>query len=167
MTIVLRLLHIIGGLLWVGGLGFVMFLIPAVRKTGPAGGQFMQHLVSKTTFPIYMPIVGLVTTLAGFALYWRDMTVSNGSFGASRMGMTYGIGGAAALVALIVGGVMTGGSAGKLAKISQAAAAAGGPPSAEQMQRIGAMQARMNLGARISGTAPRSRPRTSPRSAFA
>src|SRR4051812_3626947 len=81
MTIALRLLHIIGGLLWVGGLGFgVMFLLPAVRATGSAGGQFMNHLVTKTKFVMYMPVVGLLTVLAGFGLYWHDNSISSGSF---------------------------------------------------------------------------------------
>ncbi|MBA3495855.1 MAG: hypothetical protein H0T86_01975, partial [Gemmatimonadales bacterium] len=42
VTLVLRLLHILGGSLWVG-VAFLMagFVIPTFRETGPAGGRFM------------------------------------------------------------------------------------------------------------------------------
>jgi hypothetical protein len=153
MTIVLRLLHIICGVLWVGGLGLmVMFIMPAVGRTGAAGGQVMQDLVKVSKVTVYMPVLGLVTVLAGMGLYYHDIHASNGEFARSTMGMTYGIGAAAAILGLIIGGVMTGGSAGKIAKISASAASAGGPPSAAQMAEIGALQARMRLGARISFT---------------
>jgi hypothetical protein len=150
-TILFRLLHIVFGVLWVGGLGLlVMFILPAVGALGPVGGQFMQHIIKNTKLTTFMPAIGGVTVVSGFWLYWHDMSVSGGTFGASRQGMTLGLGGLLGTVALIVGGIMTGGSAGKIAKISSAAAAAGGPPSAEQMAQIGVLQARMRLGARIS-----------------
>src|SRR4051812_37716656 len=138
MTIVLRLLHIVCGVLWVGGLGLmVMFIMPSVGRTGAAGGQFMQHMVGKTKLTTFMPTLGFITVLAGMGLYYQNIRLSNGTFGKSTAGMTYGLGAAAAILALIIGGAMTGRAAGKLGKISAAAAAAGGPPSATQMAEIG------------------------------
>lgn len=151
MTMVLRLLHIICGVLWVGGAGvMVMFILPAVGATGPAGGQFMQHVVTKTKLTVYLPILGVITVLAGFGLYYHDMSISGGGFGSSRSGMVYGIGGALALVALILGGAMTGSAAGGIQKITNAVAASGGPPTAEQTQQLIALRGRMALGARIA-----------------
>jgi hypothetical protein len=151
MTIVLRLLHIIMGVLWVGGIGLlVMFIMPAVGRTGPTGGQFMQHLIRNTKMTAYLPTLGVVTVLSGFGLFWRDMRMSDGAFAASRSGMTYSIGGLAAVITLFVGGIMTGGSAAKIGKIMAEAGAAGGPPTPEQSQRIAALQARMRLGGRLS-----------------
>jgi hypothetical protein len=148
MTIVLRLLHIICGVLWVGALGLMtMFLMPAIGRTGPIGGQFMQHLVNKTKLTAYMPVLAIITVLAGFGLYYIDMRASAGSFGRSAMGMAYGIGGAAAVVGFLVGGIMTGGSAGKIGKIT---ATLSGPPSPEQAAEIAKLQGRMKTGARIS-----------------
>src|SRR5947208_2025225 len=109
MTIVLRLLHIIFGVLWVGGIGMLMmFIMPAVGATGAVGGQFMQHLITNSKIPVYLPVLGIITVLSGFALYWNDASMSGGSFASSRAGMTYGLGGAAATLALIIGGIMTG-----------------------------------------------------------
>jgi hypothetical protein len=151
MTIVLRLLHITFGVLWVGAMGLmVMYVMPAIGKAGPAGGQVMQHLMGKGKVTTYMPILGIVTVLAGFTLYYRDMHASNGTFAGSRMGMTYGIGGVSAVLALIVGGAMTGASGTKMMKISAEVAAGGGRPTPEQAAQMGALQARMKLGARIT-----------------
>jgi hypothetical protein len=148
MTIVLRLLHIICGVLWVGALGLlVMFIMPAVGRSGPAGGQFMQYLMSKTKVTTFMPILALVTVLAGIGLFVIDSRGSNGTFARSAMGMTYSIGGLAAVIGFITGGIMTGGSANKIAKISSSIT---GAPSPEQASEIAALQARMRTGARIS-----------------
>jgi hypothetical protein len=148
MTIALRLLHIIAGVLWVGALGLmVMFIMPAVGRTGAAGGQFMQHMVKNTKLTTYMPMLGLVTVLAGAGLYYHNIRLSNGEFARSTMGMVYGIGAVAAILGLIIGGAMTGGSANKIGKIS---AAAGGSPSPEQAAQIAALQVRMRTGARVT-----------------
>jgi uncharacterized membrane protein len=150
LVILLRLLHIILGVLWVGGIGLLTwFIIPAVGMAGPSGGQFMQTLTVRTKLVRYMPAIGGLTVLAGFALFWRDMSVSGGSFAQTRAGMTFSIGGLAALIALIVGGIMMGRSAKELGEIGTRVSQAGSPPSPEQAQRIGALQARMKSGASI------------------
>jgi hypothetical protein len=148
MTIALRLLHIICGVLWVGAVGMmVMFIMPAAGRTGAAGGQFMQHLVNKSKVTVYMPMLGLLTVLAGFGLYYQNIRASSGAFARSTMGMTYGFGAATAILALIVGGALTGSAATKIGKISAAAA---GSPTPAQTAEIAALQARMRLGARIA-----------------
>jgi hypothetical protein len=148
MTIVLRLLHIICGVLWVGAVGMmVMFIMPAVGRTGATGGQFMQHLVKHTKFTVYMPILGVITVLAGFGLYYHDMRVSDGTFARSTMGMTYGLGAVSAILALVVGGAVSGSAANKLQKIAGEAA---GSPSPAQAAEMAALQARMVTGARLA-----------------
>jgi uncharacterized membrane protein len=145
MIIVLRLLHVVGGLLWVGSVALaVLFVAPTAGAIGPAGGQFMGYLVNKTKFPVY------VTVLAGLALYWHDMSISGGSFASSPMGMTYGIGGAFAVVALIIGAAVTGRTTNDLGRLSAAVQAQGGPPSPEQAAQLAQLSGRLRSSARIT-----------------
>ena len=48
LLIVLRLLHIVLGVFWVGAVVFIAFLLfPSVRESGPAGGAVMQRLMGR------------------------------------------------------------------------------------------------------------------------
>ena len=52
MLILMRLVHIVGGVFWAGTAMFtVVFLIPAVRALGPAGGPVMQEIAEKRKLP--------------------------------------------------------------------------------------------------------------------
>ena len=109
MTIVLRLLHIICGVLWVGGVGvLVMFIMPAISATGPIGGQFMQHVAKNTKISVFFPMLGVLTVLSGLGLFWHNQSVSSGTFASSRPGMAYSLGAASAILALIIGGIAAG-----------------------------------------------------------
>jgi hypothetical protein len=99
-TILFRLIHIICGVMWVGGIGVIaMFVMPSVAATGPAGGQFMQHVVKNTRLTTYLPALGVVTVLSGFGLFWRNTSISSGAFASSRPGMTYSLGAVFAIAA--------------------------------------------------------------------
>ena len=67
---ILRLLHIVGGLVWVGA-AIVMscYIEPALDKAGADGNRIMRRLYSETSFPRLIPISALVTTVAGLLLY--------------------------------------------------------------------------------------------------
>jgi uncharacterized membrane protein len=68
--LILRIAHIFGSVLWVGSAIFYIFLVsPAVKSLGPAAGQFMQSLVGKQRYPLYMNVVSLVTILSGIYIY--------------------------------------------------------------------------------------------------
>ncbi len=67
---VLRLLHIVGGLIWVGAAVVLSFYIePALEKAGADGGRILRGLYSETSFPSLLPVSALVTTVAGLLLY--------------------------------------------------------------------------------------------------
>lgn len=67
---VLRLLHIVGGLIWVGAAVVLSFYIePALEKAGADGGRILRGLYSETSFPSLLPISALATTVAGLLLY--------------------------------------------------------------------------------------------------
>ena len=66
----LRLLHIVGGLVWVGAAVVMSFYIePALDRAGAVGGRIWRHLYNETSFPRLIPLSALVTTIAGLLLY--------------------------------------------------------------------------------------------------
>lgn len=149
--ILFRLVHVISAVLWVGGFAMlVVFVLPAVRASGPSGGQVMRAMLVKTRLASYFPWVGGLTVLSGLAMMWRDSTISESNWAASRSGMVFSIGGLAGLIALIVGGIMVGRSISQLRSIALASDPAV-PPSPEQAARMAQLQERANVGNRIVG----------------
>ena len=147
--IVFRLFHVICGVLWVGGMVLlVAFILPAVRASGPSGGQVMRNLLVQTRLASYFPSIGGLTVLSGFAMMWRDSAISQDNWAASGPGIAYSIGGLAGLIALIVGGTMIGRSVNQI-RVLALASDPDAPPSPEQAARIAQLQARADLGNRI------------------
>ena len=101
--IVLRIIHILGGIIWVGiGLFMVFFLAPALQSIGPAAGQVMGAL-QKRKFMVILPIIAILTILSGLRL----MMIASGNFGAgyfqSPMGRTFAGAAVAAILAFVIG----------------------------------------------------------------
>jgi uncharacterized membrane protein len=144
MMIVLRLIHIVGGVFWVGGmLQTAAFLFPAVRATGAQGGRVMQELIQRRRLPIYMSSAAGLTILSGFVMYGRNAAATNGAWASTRPGIAYGLGGLAAILALAIGAAVGASAGRKLAALGERVQATGGPPSAEQASQMAALQARM------------------------
>src|SRR5262244_1789495 len=103
MMLVLRFLHIISGVFWVGGSLFAArFLMPSLRAAGPAAGPVLAEL-AKRRVPAAMMGASLVNVASGI---WMMVIVSGGAPGVwmlSPMGRTIAIGGGLAILAVIVG----------------------------------------------------------------
>jgi uncharacterized membrane protein len=64
----LRLIHILGGIFWVGSMMFTtFFLAPAIRSSPAVAGQVMAGLQKRRHF-IMLPIVALLTIASGLRL---------------------------------------------------------------------------------------------------
>ena len=67
---VLRLLHIVFGLIWVGAAFSLSYYIePTAAASAPEGGSFLRALYSGTNFRRLIPLSALITTVAGLLLY--------------------------------------------------------------------------------------------------
>ncbi len=67
---VLRLLHIVAGIIWVGAAVLISFYIePAAEKAGAEGRGFLRQLYSGTGLPRLIPLSAFITTVAGLLLY--------------------------------------------------------------------------------------------------
>jgi len=103
VLIVLRVLHIVFGVYWVGAiLFFVTFLQPGVRDAGPDGMKVVQQIIRRGYLNI-LPAIAGTTILAGLALYWIDARAMDGAWMASGTGRGFTVGATAAIVAFLVG----------------------------------------------------------------
>jgi uncharacterized membrane protein len=139
---VLRVAHIISGILWAGGaLALTLFVAPTMSATGEAGKQFAGHLMTKTRFTLYMTITGLTTVLAGTVLYGIDSNWFQSAWMMTGTGIGFGIGAVAGITAFIFG-IMLGNTNGALAALG---AQIQGKPTAEQANALQALLKRQKL----------------------
>ena len=105
LMVLLRLVHILAGIFWVGAtLVIAAFILPASRAVGPGAGQFMSQLMLGQRLQFWVNVAMTLAILAGFALYGLDSKMSGGGFGRSATGMTLGLG---ALFAIAAAGART------------------------------------------------------------
>lgn len=68
----LRIIHIVGGVVWVGfGLFLVAIVLPAMQNTGQAGSRFYAGMLKVAPIGRIMGVASLLTTIAGLWLYVR------------------------------------------------------------------------------------------------
>lgn len=100
--LVLRLVHILGGIFWVGGLMYTsFFLVPVVRSSPSVAGQVMAGLQKRRLF-IILPIVALLTIASGTRLLMIASTGFSDTYLETTAGRTYSIGGVAAIIAFLL-----------------------------------------------------------------
>ena len=137
----LRAIHILGGVLWVGGVVVVgLFLLPATQAVGPAAQPMMQFIMGRRKLPVYMMSLGVVTTLGGLLLFYRNVSLSGGAWARSPMGVGISVGAAAAILALIVGMTVSAPAAKKM----------NGPPDSMTPEQRAVLMRRLTLGARLT-----------------
>lgn len=146
----LRLFHVVAGILWAGAaISYLLFTKSSVKSIGPAGPQFMQHLMERRKYPIFMMVTSLLTIVAGIGLYWYTSGGLSMAWVTSGPGIGFTIGSVAALIAFLLGSVGIGPTAGKIGALGQEMASAGKPPSPDQLNRMHSLEARLNLLERV------------------
>ena len=99
VLLILRLLHVLGGIFWVGGaLVMAFFITPTIMATAEAGQKFMERLLTQTKFSRAMTIAALSTIIAGFILYWIDSAGFTSDWMMAGPGIGFGIGAFFALI---------------------------------------------------------------------
>ena len=101
--LVLRVVHVLGGLFWVGSALFnSIFLMPSLMEAGPAAGAIMGGLQKRRLFTV-LPVVALLTILSGLRLLWITSDGFDANYFATATGATFGASGTAAILAFILG----------------------------------------------------------------
>jgi uncharacterized membrane protein len=69
--IIARLIHVVGGIFWVGAMIFVtFFLMPSLADAGPDGAKVMQGLMKRKYVQI-LPVVAILVMLSGLYMFWK------------------------------------------------------------------------------------------------
>jgi hypothetical protein len=104
LMIVLRLIHIVGGMFWIGStLLMVLFILPSVHATTESGQKFLAHFLIKTHYGRLLGLSAILTMLAGASLYWIDSAGFTSNWTRSGPGWGFGIGGILGIVGFISG----------------------------------------------------------------
>ena len=131
--LLLRILHIGGGVYWVGGVLIMAFYIsPTVAATAESGQKFVTYLMNNKKFSAGMTRGGMLTILAGFLLYWHDSSGFTSPWMRSGAGIGFGVGAGFALIGFIFG-ILVGR---KTKAMVQLGAQFQGKPTDEQMQQM-------------------------------
>jgi uncharacterized membrane protein len=116
--IVLRLIHVLGGIFWVGsGLFSTIFLAPAMAEAGAAAGAIMGSMQRRRMFVI-MPVVALLTILSGLRLMWLRSAGFEAAYFRIGSGMTFAVSGAAAILAFLLGVTLVRPTMGRVAALA-------------------------------------------------
>jgi uncharacterized membrane protein len=148
ILIVLRIVHIVGGVFWAGAILFVVhFLEPAVRDTGPEGAKIMRALQKRRYLEV-IPAVAALTLLSGFALYWRIFGRIHPGPGASGTEIALGLGGLVSLVAFVIGVTLLRPSALRIGTLGAELAEAPDERKAALQEEVGRLRLRMRKSGR-------------------
>lgn len=141
LSIVLRIVHIGAAVFWVGSAAFMFFFLqPSAAALGPQAGPVMAHLNARRRLPQVIGISAVLTILAGLFLYADASGGFDADWITSPVGLGFTVGGAAAIIAWVLGLVAIGPIVARMGQVSGAVASGGGPASPEQaaeMQALG------------------------------
>jgi uncharacterized membrane protein len=99
--ITLRLIHIIAGVLWVGGAAVLAaFVLPAARDENST--TYLRRLIWSRNLPRYLNVTLVLALLSGLLMYGNLVAVTQGAWAHTRVGRTLGLGGALAIIAALV-----------------------------------------------------------------
>lgn len=139
--IILRILHILAGVFWVGAaMLFFFFVQPTAKALGPQAGPFMGHLTEKRKMPTAIIAASGLTVVAGVLLYWEVSGGFSAAWVTSGMGIGFTVGAVAAIIAFAVGLVVVKPTVTRVGALTAEVQASGGPPSeaqASELQRLG------------------------------
>lgn len=142
--VVLRLVHVLSGIFWVGSaVMLAAFITPAVRATGAAGGRVMSELMQHRKLGATLSITATLTIVSGLMMYWLLADGMRWAWLASSMGLTLGVGAAAALAGAVLGSGVAAPAARRLQALAARAADASGPPTPDHLAEVTAVQAQL------------------------
>lgn len=98
----LRLIHILGGIFWVGSMVFTtLFLAPVLRSSPALAGQVMAGLQRRRLF-LALPIVALLTIASGLRLLSIASIGFSGAYFSTPTGRTFATSAIAATIAFLL-----------------------------------------------------------------
>jgi len=115
LYLLVRILHVLLAAVWVGLIAFIaLFLLPALKDTGPGGGAVLTALVRRRLTAMTAALGG-VAVLSGLWLYWRFTGGFDPALAGSMPARVFGTGGLAGIIAVILDGALVSRNLKKLA----------------------------------------------------
>lgn len=146
----LRVIHVLTGVFWAGAVFLiVLFLEPALREAGAAGGRVMGGMVRRG-YSGFVSIVALVNILTGFWLLWRLSGRFSSGFMGSLSGILLSSGMLTGLLALGAGVHMVRRPALRLSELGGRLAASGAPPTADEQAEMTRLQNKIRTASLIA-----------------
>lgn len=144
--VVLRILHIVPGVIWVGGASLMAWVIePQLRAAGPAVQGPAMRSIAKPLTAVFVAS-GALTILMGFALVSRTPERGFGELFTTSWGWAIGLG---LVLGIAAGGI--GGTAGTAMKKMEAIGAQiSGSPTPAQAAQIEGLQGMLRRNSRIA-----------------
>ncbi|HEY6784060.1 MAG TPA: hypothetical protein VI159_03870 [Gemmatimonadales bacterium] len=142
LMVVLRFIHIVLGVLWVGGVfALSVIIIPGMQQLGLPLDPLTKTLNHRKFSQIMMAFGGL-TVLAGLTMMYV-LGHGNEAFFQSHFGRTLSLGGLCAILALVIGGSVARPALAKIGKLQADLAA--NPPKGDDPRKaqIAALQQRI------------------------
>ncbi len=132
----LRIVHIVGGVFWVGGsLVMTFFVVPTVGAIGESGQKFVGHLMNNLKFSNRMAAASGSAILAGIILFALDAR-AGAAWARSHFATGLSIGAGFAIIGFILG-ILVGRASKTMAQLG---AQSQGKPSSEQRTQMQAIQ---------------------------
>ncbi len=134
----LRIIHIVGGVFWVGGsLVMTFFVVPSIGAIGESGQKFVGHLMNNLKFSSRMAAASGSTILAGLILFGLDAR-AGAAWARSSFAIGLSIGAGFALIGFVLG-ILVGRSSKAMAQLG---AQFKGKPTPEQLAQMETIQKR-------------------------
>ena len=132
----LRIVHIVGGVFWVGGsLVMTFFIVPTVGAMGESGQKFVGHLMNNLKFSNRMAAASGSTVLAGIILFGLDAR-AGATWVRSTFATGLSIGAGFALIGFVLG-ILVGRTSKAMAQLGTQFQ---GKPTAEQLAQMQTIQ---------------------------
>lgn len=142
-----RLIHILGGIFWVGSALFnSLFLLPVLAQAGPAAGAVFGGLQQRRLLTV-LPLAALLTILSGIRLMWITSAGSPAYF-QSASGRVYALAGLAAIVGFVLAFLVARPAGARVAQL-----AASRPAGEGSADSVSAEIAKLRRRAAVSGAA--------------
>jgi uncharacterized membrane protein len=147
---ILRIVHIFGGVFWVGGaIVHLAFIEPTAKATAPEGHKFIQYFMGRGRFALFMTISSSLTVLSGAILFWYASGGLQPGWIASGPGLIYTLGSVVGIVVYIFGMTLVKPRADQLGVLGREIAVAGGAPTPTQMAQLQKLDQELALVGRV------------------
>ncbi len=132
----LRIIHIVGGVFWVGGsLVMTFFVVPSIGAMGESSQKFIGHLMNNLKFSSRMAAASGLAVLAGLILFGLDAR-AGASWARSSFAIGLSIGAGFAVIGFVAG-ILVNRSSRAMARLG---AQFQGKPTSEQLAQMQTVQ---------------------------